>query len=63
MESLGVMILTLALGTPILSLIGSIGVGLTISLKTRRPVAVPAGISALRPHLDHRNRRGDGSLG
>ena len=33
MESLGVMILTLAIGTPILSLIGSIGVGLTISLK------------------------------
>ncbi|MFC1689109.1 heme exporter protein CcmB [Pseudomonadota bacterium] len=32
-ESLGVMILTLAIGTPILSLIGSIGVGLTISLK------------------------------
>jgi heme exporter protein B len=32
-ESMGVMILTLALGTPILSLIGSIGVGLTISLK------------------------------
>ncbi len=33
MESLGVMILTLALGTPMLSLIGSIGVGLTVSLK------------------------------
>jgi heme exporter protein B len=33
MESLGVMMLTLALGTPVLSLIGSIGVGLTISLK------------------------------
>jgi heme exporter protein B len=32
-ESLGVMILTLVIGTPILSLIGSIGVGLTISLK------------------------------
>jgi len=32
-ESLGVLILTLALGTPILSLIGSIGVGLTLSLK------------------------------
>jgi heme exporter protein B len=32
-ESLKVMVLTLALGTPILSLIGSIGVGLTISLK------------------------------
>ena len=33
MESLGVMLLTLALGTPILSLIGSIGVGLTVGLK------------------------------
>jgi heme exporter protein B len=33
MESLGVMVVTLALGTPILSLIGSIGVGLTVSLK------------------------------
>ena len=33
MESLSVMVVTLALGTPILSLIGSIGVGLTISLK------------------------------
>lgn len=33
MESLSVMVITLALGTPILSLIGSIGVGLTISLK------------------------------
>ncbi|MBT8059603.1 MAG: heme exporter protein CcmB [Xanthomonadales bacterium] len=32
-ESLSVMIATLMLGTPILSLIGSIGVGLTISLK------------------------------
>ena len=32
-ESLGVLILTLVLGTPVLSLIGSIGVGLTISLK------------------------------
>ena len=32
-ESLGVMMLTLILGTPILSLIGSIGVGLTVSLK------------------------------
>jgi heme exporter protein B len=32
-ESLGVLMLTLALGTPVLSLIGSIGVGLTISLK------------------------------
>ena len=31
--TLGVMVLTLALGTPVLSLIGSIGVGLTISLK------------------------------
>jgi heme exporter protein B len=31
--TLGVMVLTLILGTPILSLIGSIGVGLTISLK------------------------------
>jgi len=33
MESLGVLMLTLILGTPILSLIGAIGVGLTISLK------------------------------
>jgi heme exporter protein B len=33
MESLGVLIVTLLLGTPILSLIGSIGVGLTLSLK------------------------------
>ena len=33
MESLGVMVLTLMLGTPILSLIGSIGVGLTVGLK------------------------------
>ena len=33
MESLSVMVVTLALGTPILSLIGAIGVGLTISLK------------------------------
>jgi len=33
MESRGVMMMTLALGTPILSLIGSIGVGLTVSLK------------------------------
>lgn len=32
-ESLSVMVVTLTLGTPILSLIGSIGVGLTISLK------------------------------
>jgi len=32
-DSLVVMIMTLAIGTPILSLIGSIGVGLTISLK------------------------------
>jgi heme exporter protein B len=32
-ESLGVLLITLVLGTPILSLIGSIGVGLTISLK------------------------------
>ena len=32
-DSLGVLVLTLLLGTPILSLIGSIGVGLTISLK------------------------------
>lgn len=32
-DSLGVLLLTLLLGTPILSLIGSIGVGLTISLK------------------------------
>ena len=31
--TLGVMVATLVLGTPILSLIGSIGVGLTISLK------------------------------
>ena len=31
--TMGVMIITLVLGTPILSLIGSIGVGLTISLK------------------------------
>jgi heme exporter protein B len=33
MKSLGVMVATLALGTPILSLIGAIGVGLTVSLK------------------------------
>ena len=33
MESLGVLMLTLILGTPILNLIGAIGVGLTISLK------------------------------
>jgi len=33
LESLGVLIVTLLLGTPILSLIGSIGVGLTLSLK------------------------------
>ena len=33
LESLGVLVLTLALGTPVLSLIGSIGVGLTLSLK------------------------------
>jgi heme exporter protein B len=32
-EVMGVMALTLVLGTPILSLIGSIGVGLTVSLK------------------------------
>ena len=32
-DSLSVLVVTLALGTPILSLIGSIGVGLTISLK------------------------------
>lgn len=31
--TMGVMVVTLVLGTPILSLIGSIGVGLTISLK------------------------------
>jgi heme exporter protein B len=31
--SLGVLVLTLTIGTPILSLIGAIGVGLTISLK------------------------------
>ena len=33
LDSLSVLVVTLALGTPILSLIGSIGVGLTISLK------------------------------
>ena len=33
MESLGVLIATLLLGTPILSLIGSIGVALTVSLR------------------------------
>ncbi len=30
--------------------------------ETGRPVAVTAGISAVCPHLDHRNRRGNGSL-
>ena len=33
MESLGVLTVTLVLGSPILSLIGSIGVGLTLRLK------------------------------
>jgi heme exporter protein B len=32
-DALGVLMATLLLGTPILSLVGSIGVGLTVSLK------------------------------
>ncbi len=48
---------TLLLGTPTLSLIGAIGVGLTVGLRKGGRAAQPAGAAAVYPGADLRHRR------
>ena len=60
-DTWGVLVASLALGTPILSLLGAVAAALTLGPQARRPVPGLAGISPLCAGSDHRNRRSDGS--
>jgi len=62
-ELLGVLALSLALGTPVLSLIGAIGAALTLGLRVGRPSRA-AGAAPLCSGAGHRSRRSrSGGLG